>query len=89
MVVGDSPVLVDRIEAVEGSHPIPFKGRGDRGRCILDLAKEADNDTLVLTVVTGDGSALLSAPVHDVSLADLRTTRALAKAARLSTNQDS
>ncbi|USZ69797.1 DUF4147 domain-containing protein (plasmid) [Halorussus salilacus] len=72
VVVVDSPTECDRIDAVEGDHPIPTE-RGVAGaRRVLDLADDADETTLVLAVVTGGASALLPAPAEGLGLADLR-----------------
>lgn len=77
-VVTDTPVETERIETFEGSHPVPSE-RGVAGaRRVLECAREADERTLVLTVLTGGGSALLPAPADDVSLDNLQSvTRAL------------
>jgi hydroxypyruvate reductase len=78
-VVTDAPEDgedVDRIDVLAGDHPVP-SDRGVAGaRRVLELADEADEDTLVLGVVTGGASALLPAPADGVSLADLRAVTA-------------
>ncbi|ADD04390.1 DUF4147 domain protein [Natrialba magadii ATCC 43099] len=78
VVVTDDPVETDIAAVYEGSHPIPSE-RGVRNTTrILDAAEAAGPDELVLVVVTGGASALLTAPATSLSLADLRAvTRAL------------
>lgn len=77
-VVTDAPADLDRVECHVGEHPTPGEGSLAGTRRVLDLARTADERTLVLAPVTGGGSALLAGPAGDVSLSDLRTlTRAL------------
>ena len=72
LVVTDDPAPADRVEVVEGTHPVPSEPNRDGTRRLLERARAADNDTLVVVAVTGGGSALLAAPVAGVPLADLR-----------------
>ncbi|MBM3952316.1 MAG: glycerate kinase, partial [Rhodospirillales bacterium] len=59
-----------RIEVVEAAHPVPdAKGR-ETARRILDLARTARPDDLVLCLISGGGSALLALPAEGVSLED-------------------
>lgn len=71
LVVAPDPVDTTRIEIVVGDHPVPSEASVAGTRRVLDLARSADADTLVLAVITGGGSALLPAPA-DISLADLQ-----------------
>jgi len=72
-VVLDAPADLDRVEVHVGGHPVPDEGSVAGARRLLELARGADERTLVLATVTGGGSALLAAPVEGVSLADLRS----------------
>jgi len=73
-VVTDDPTSTECVEVLPGDHPVPSE-RGVRGaRTVLDLAASATEDTLVLAVITGGGSALLPAPAGEVTLADLQAT---------------
>jgi len=58
------------IEIVEASHPVPDERGFDAARRILELAKSAGPDDLVLCLISGGGSALLTLPAEDISLAD-------------------
>ncbi|WP_135827130.1 glycerate kinase type-2 family protein [Halorussus ruber] len=73
-VVTDDGAGPDTLEIAvrEGDHPIPSERGVEGAREVLELADSAGEDTLVLAVVTGGGSALLPAPAEGVSLADLR-----------------
>jgi len=72
VVVTDDPADCERVRVRAGDHPVPTERNVAATRAVLDLAREAGADDLVLAVVTGGGSALLAAPA--VPLADLRTT---------------
>lgn len=85
LVVTNDPVATDRITVIEGSHPTP-DAAGNRGaKRVLSLAERADEDTLVLCLLSGGASALLPAPVTDVSLAELQalTEKLLASGASI------
>ena len=63
-------VPCDRVEIVEAAHPVPDEaGRAAAAR-ILDLVQGLTADDLVLCLISGGGSALLSLPAPGVSLAD-------------------
>jgi hydroxypyruvate reductase len=73
VVVTDDPSETERIDQVEGAHPVP-DDRGQQGaRRVIETARAADESTLVIALVTGGGSALLPAPAGDVPLEDLQT----------------
>jgi glycerate 2-kinase len=59
-----------RIEVVEASHPIPdAAGQKAAGR-ILELVKGLGPDDLLLCLISGGGSALLSLPAQGITLDD-------------------
>jgi len=57
-----------RIEVIEAGHPIPDANGVGAARRIADLARRADDRTLVLTLLSGGASALLCAPLDDPRL---------------------
>jgi hydroxypyruvate reductase len=59
-----------RIEIVEAAHPVPDAAGRDAARRILDLAKTAGPDDLVLCLISGGGSALLALPAEGITLTD-------------------
>lgn len=61
-----------RIRIVEAGHPVPDESGERAAREILSLAKTLGEDDLLLVLVSGGGSALLSAPVPAVPMADLK-----------------
>ncbi|MCP4381238.1 MAG: glycerate kinase, partial [Hyphomicrobiales bacterium] len=63
-------VPCSRIEIVEASHPVPDDRGRDAARRILALASAAGPDDLVLCLISGGGSALLTLPPPGLSLDD-------------------
>ena len=67
-----------RIRVVEAGHPVPDESGEAAAAEILRLAGTLGEDDLLLALVSGGGSALLSLPVESVSMADLKAlTRSL------------
>ena len=58
-----------RIVVAEASHPVPDEAGLDASRRILALAATAGPDDLVLALVSGGGSALLTLPAPGLTLA--------------------
>lgn len=67
-----------RLELYEAGHPIPDEEGLKAARRIETLAREADERTLCITLISGGGSALLVNPFHDerteVSLQEIQQT---------------
>jgi len=61
-----------RIEIREASHPVPDARGVEAASQIVDLVRGAREDDLVLSVLSGGGSALLTLPSEGVSLDDLQ-----------------
>ena len=60
------------IEVIEAGHPMPDNS-GERGaRKILELAATLGPDDLLLCLISGGGSALLSLPAPGLTMDDLR-----------------
>lgn len=67
-----------RIRVVEAGHPVPDEQGEAAARAILAEASALSGDDLLLVLVSGGGSSLLSLPAQDVPMADLKAvTRAL------------
>lgn len=72
----DHGVACDRIEVVEAAHPVPdAAGAAAAGR-ILDKVQGLSADDLVLCLISGGGSALLSAPAPGLTLTDKQAVNA-------------
>lgn len=71
----------DRVRGItfhEAGHPIPDSAGVAGGRAVLDCVEGSDEDTLVVCLISGGGSALLVCPAEGIELGDLSaTSRAL------------
>jgi hydroxypyruvate reductase len=56
------------IEIVEASHPVPDKAGFDAAARIYKMVQGLTSDDLVLCLISGGGSALLSAPAEGITL---------------------
>ena len=72
IVVTDDPTEAERIEVVEGTHPLPSEANVAGTERLLEAARAAGDETLALVVVTGGGSALLAHPTEGVDLSAYR-----------------
>jgi hydroxypyruvate reductase len=64
----------ERIKVVEAGHPVPDESGEHAAREILQLAREAGPDDLLLVLVSGGGSSLLALPVDGITSDDLKAT---------------
>jgi len=62
--------LPERIEVVEASHPVPDAAGLKAAERILELTQGLTADDLVLCLISGGGSALLTLPAEGISLED-------------------
>ena len=70
--------LRQRIEVVEAAHPVPDTAGLQATHRILEMASGAAADDLVLCLISGGGSSLLTLPADGLTLADKqRVTQAL------------
>jgi hydroxypyruvate reductase len=68
------------VEIIEAAHPVPDEAGQQAAKRILALAQEAGPDDLVVCLMSGGASALLSLPAEGVTLADKQAlNRALLK----------
>lgn len=63
-------VTCKRIEIVEAAHPVPDKAGLDAAARILDMVRGLTADDLVICLISGGGSALLTAPAPGLTLSD-------------------
>jgi glycerate 2-kinase len=63
-------VPCDRITVVEASHPVPDSAGEKAAALILQKVRGLGPDDLVLCLISGGGSALLSLPAEGLTLAD-------------------
>jgi glycerate 2-kinase len=69
-------VPTKRIRVVEAGHPVPDEAGEAAAREILQRVKELTADDLLLALLSGGGSSLLSLPAPDVPMADLKKVTA-------------
>ncbi len=62
-----------RIRVVEAGHPVPDAAGELAAKEILSLVRSAGKNDLVLALISGGGSSLLSLPAGDITMSDLRT----------------
>jgi glycerate 2-kinase len=60
----------ERIEVVEAAHPVPDASGLDAARHILEAVSGLGADDLVIALISGGGSALLTLPAPGIALAD-------------------
>ncbi len=66
------------IKIVEAGHPVPDQAGMDGAKEVLALTKQLDPGDVLIALVSGGGSSLLTLPVEGVSIEDMRkTTEAL------------
>ncbi len=65
-------VPLERIEVVEAAHPVPDRRGVEAARRILTIAESAGEGDLVVSVLSGGGSALLTLPAEGVDLEDIQ-----------------
>lgn len=66
--------LPQALTLLEAAHPLPDAAGVAAARRIADLARQATADDLVLCLISGGGSALLTLPAEALTLADLQAT---------------
>ena len=62
-----------RIRVVEAGHPVPDESGERAARDIMELVSGLQRDALLLALISGGGSSLLSLPVTEVSMASLKS----------------
>ncbi len=68
----DKVARLSKIKLNPAGHPLPDEGSITGAKEILRIAKEASEGDLVLTLISGGGSALMEYPMKGITLEDLR-----------------
>ena len=63
---------LERIQLIEGGHPLPDKGGMQGTKRILRLISNLDQNDLVICLISGGGSSLLVSPSPGISLKDIK-----------------
>jgi len=69
-------VPCEHIEIVEAAHPVPDAAGLEAAERILDLVSDLTADDLVIALISGGGSALLTLPAPGLTLADKQAVSA-------------
>ena len=69
--------LPDRVRVREAGHPVPDQNSIDATRELAALLRSATPRDLIIAVISGGGSALMTLPADNVSLADMQATTQL------------
>jgi len=65
-------LTLERIRWIEAGHPVPDEAGEQAAREMLGAARAIKSVDLLLTLISGGGSALLSLPAAGISIGDLR-----------------
>ncbi len=66
------------IKIIEAGHPVPDQAGMDGAKSVLDIANQLQADDVLIALVSGGGSSLLTLPQAGISIEDMRiTTEAL------------
>ena len=68
----DHGLATDRVAVIEAGHPVPDEAGEQAAARILEQAAGLGPDDLLLALISGGGSSLLSLPVESVPMADLK-----------------
>jgi len=66
-----------RIKVLEGDHPIPSNRNVENTEKIIEFLKDRDERDLVIVLISGGGSSLLTIPENDVRIEDIIETNKL------------
>ena len=62
------------IKIVEAGHPVPDQAGMNGAKAVLALAKQLQADDVLIALVSGGGSSLLTLPQEGISIDDMRAT---------------
>lgn len=65
---------LSKTKVLEAGHPVPDQKGLNATRDLMRILQRADRETLVVCLISGGGSALLTAPAEGISLADKQET---------------
>ena len=68
-----SSLNLNNIQVLESAHPIPSKKNIENTKIVIDAVKRIKPDDLVISLISGGGSALWAAPIAPITLDDLQT----------------
>lgn len=78
-----SPVDLEPVTVIEGNHPVPGESSLAAGRAALKFVSRLGPDDLLVCLISGGGSALMTAPIIPLSEMQALTSALLAGGARI------
>lgn len=69
---GNKKGNIEKIQVFEAAHPVPDNTGLDAAGKLLDVASSAKRKDLVIFLISGGGSALLTLPIEGIKLDDLK-----------------
>lgn len=73
----EDPAVAAPIEIIEAGHPVPDQAGLSGAQRIADLLRDTTDRDLVLCLISGGGSALMTLPAPGISLSDLQALTSL------------
>ena len=67
---------IEGIEQIQGGHPVPDERSLRAGQKAVDLLKQVSADDLLICLISGGGSALMTAPFPGIGLDEIQTLTA-------------
>jgi len=64
--------IPESIKVLYGSHPVPSKKSQDGAKAILRLLADTTKDDLLISLISGGGSALVTTPRSPITIVDMR-----------------
>ena len=64
--------ISDKIKLFGADHPVPNEEGVEGARKMVELLKAADDETLVIALISGGGSSLMALPVEGIGLQDYK-----------------
>ena len=69
--------LSKKIRVLKGSHPVPTEQSINATRILLDMLRKTTSDDLVIGLISGGGSALMTYPDEEIGLSGLQNITSL------------
>jgi glycerate 2-kinase len=69
--------LSNRVSLIEAGHPIPDMRGQEGAQQILELLKSTTEEDLVICLISGGGSAIISSPIRPMNISDIQEMTSL------------
>jgi glycerate 2-kinase len=78
-----SPLTVEPVTVIEGNHPVPGRDSFAAGQAALQFVSQLNEEDLLICLISGGGSALMTAPLIPLEELQALTSALLASGARI------